>query len=120
MLARAAEKRAYRLLLGGDVTGRLAIADGAYRGVVSSGTFTLGHVGPAAMDEVLRIAAPGAVLVISVNAAHWQAEGFAAKFAGLAPFVSGLHLPEVPIYGPAADAAHRGDRAVLATFRKAG
>ena len=119
MLARAAEKRVYRRLFEGDVTARLDVPDDTYAGVVSSGTFTCGHVGPAAIAELLRVAAPGALLVLSVNAAHWGPAGFAAIFAALAPRITGLSLPEVPIYGPAADAAHRGDRALLATFRKA-
>lgn len=118
MLDRAAEKHAYRRLFTGDVTARLDCADGTYAGVISSGTFTLGHVGPQALDEVLRLAAPGALIVLSVNAAHFQAAGFAAKFQALAGRIGPLALPEVPIYGPAADPAHRADRANLATFRK--
>lgn len=119
MLARAAEKRVYRSLFEGDVTARLPVAEGAYAGLVSSGTFTCGHVGPEAIHELLRVAAPGALLVLSVNAAHWGPAGFAATFAALGPAIRDLSLPEVPIYGPRADPAHRGDRALLATFRKA-
>ena len=119
MLARAAEKRVYRSLFEGDVTARLPVADGAYRGLVSSGTFTCGHVGPGAIAELLRVAAPGALFVLSVNAAHWGPAGFAETFAALGGAIRDLALPEVPIYGPAADPAHRGDRALLATFRKA-
>lgn len=119
MLARAAEKRVYRRLFEGDVTGRLDLPDAAYAGVVSSGTFTCGHVGPGALPELLRVAAPGALLVLSVNAAHWGPAGFATAFDALAPAIRDLALPEAAIYGPAADPAHRGDRALLATFRKA-
>ena len=118
MLARAAEKRVYRRLFEGDVTARLPVADGAYAGLVSSGTFTCGHVGPEAIRELLRVAAPGALLVLSVNAVHWGPAGFAATFAALGPAIRELSLPEVAIYGPGADPVHRGDRAVLAIFRK--
>lgn len=118
MLTRAEEKRVYRRLFQGDVTGRLDVADATYSGIISSGTFTLGHVGPEALDELLRVAAPGALFVLSVNAAHFEAAGFAAKFRALQGVIAGLRLPEVPIYGPGADEDHRGDRAKLATFRK--
>ena len=52
MLARAGDKKSatgepvYRELFAADLTGKLDIASDAYAGVVSSGTFTLGHVGP--------------------------------------------------------------------------
>lgn len=118
MLARAEEKRLYSRLFVGDVTGRLAIADGRYQGIVSSGTFTLGHVGPGAIAELLRVAASGALLVLSVNKAHWISAGFGAEFSALAHQITPPDLPEVLIYGPGADPSHREDRAILATFRK--
>lgn len=118
MLQVAHEKRVYSSLFEGDLTGRLAVKDGTYAGIVSSGTFTLGHVGPEAIDELLRIAAPGALFVLSVNAAHYQSAGFAATFARLGAQISAPDLPIVAIYGPNADPAHRDDRAILATFRK--
>jgi predicted TPR repeat methyltransferase len=118
MLAHAREKRVYSSLFEGDVTGRLAVRDGTYRGIVSSGTFTLGHVGPQAIAELLRIAAPGALFVLSVHAAHWARAGFAAWFEAAAPPITPPDLPVVPIYGPSADPAHRGDRAFLASFLK--
>ncbi|MCR9149844.1 MAG: class I SAM-dependent methyltransferase [Rhodobacteraceae bacterium] len=119
MLAVAAGKRVYRRLFEGDVTGRLEVADATYAGVTSSGTFTCGHVGPEAIHELLRLAAPGALFVLSVNAAHWGPAGFAATFAALGDRIEGLELPAVPIYGDGGDPAHRDDRALLATFRKA-
>jgi predicted TPR repeat methyltransferase len=119
MLAAAARKGHYRHLFEGDVTARLDVAGESYAGIVSSGTFTCGHVGPEAIHELLRIAAPGALFVLSVNAAHWGPAGFAETFEGLGTAIRGLALPEVPIYGPGADPAHRSDRAVLATFRRA-
>lgn len=118
MLAQAREKRVYSSLFEGDVTARLAVGDGTCRGIVSSGTFTLGHVGPQAIAELLRIAAPGALFVLSVNAAHWEGAGFAAWLETVAALITPPDLPEVPIYGPSADPAHRNDRAFLASFRK--
>ena len=46
---------------------------------MSAGTFTHGHVGPAAISNLLDVALSGAVFVISVNAAHFQSAGFATQ-----------------------------------------
>ena len=85
--------------------------------MVRAGTFTHGHVGPEAIDELLRIARPGALFVLGINAAHFAAHGFEAKFATLRDKVTGLTLREVPIYGAGADAAHQGDMAAVAVFK---
>lgn len=118
MLSVAAQGGAYRRLFEGDILGRLDTADGAYAGVVSAGTFTLGHVGPAALDEVLRVTAPGGWIVLSVNRAHFEAAGFAPALDALGSRIAGLALPEVAIYGPAATGPHARDTAFIARFRK--
>lgn len=120
MLARAAGKGVYRTLHQGDVTRPLALPPG-YGGVVSSGTFTHGHVGPEALPPLLTLAAPGALFALSVNAAIWDRLGFAAAFAALGGAITGLDLREVPIYGKGArarDPAHADDRALVVRFRK--
>lgn len=113
MLARAEVKGVYRALHVGDVTAGCGLPDGTYAGIVSAGTFTLGHLGPGALPELLRLARPGAAFALSVNAVHFGAAGFGAAFAALG--VPGLRLDEVPIYGAGGDGA---DRAFIATFRK--
>lgn len=118
MLAVAARKDVYRELFKGDLTTRLDVADGAYRSVVSAGTFTTGHVGPAALDEVMRVLAPGGCGVISVNARHWQSEGFADAFAALRPRLSSLERIEVSIYGPRNTGPHAADKGLVVRFHK--
>lgn len=106
MLAQAAEKRTadngpvYRQLMEADLTQPIALADAAYAGIVSSGTFTHGHVGPSALGELFRVAAPGAVAAIGINAEHFSEHGFAARFdqAIAAGDIEGLELIEVPVY----------------------
>lgn len=119
MLGQAEEKGVYRRLFTGDVLAGLDVPDGDYAGVVSSGTFTHGHVGPAALDEVLRILAPGGHAALSVNAAHFEAEGFAAKLEEMRPALSNLSLKSVAIYGPNAAHDHAQDRATLVVMTKA-
>jgi predicted TPR repeat methyltransferase len=118
MLAVAAAKGIYQRLFPGDITARLDLPDGHYAGVVSSGTFTLGHVGPAALDEVLRITRPGGLVVMSVNVKHYEQAGFAAKFAALGPQIAGLSLDEKPFYGPGASGDHATDRGYVVGFRR--
>ena len=118
MLAVAAEKGLYRDAIQGDLTARLPIGDAVYGAVVSSGTFTHGHVGPDALDELLRVARPGAQFVLSINATHFEARGFAAKFAALEPHISHLTHQLADIYGPGADEAHKQDQAQITTFLK--
>ena len=83
MVRVAGERGIYRELLVGDVTQVLERDDASYAGVVSSGTFTHGHVGPEPFDEILRILAPGGVLACTVHHELWESRGFAAKFAEL-------------------------------------
>lgn len=81
MLDEARQKRVgssqvYRNLREADLTGSLAIDSGSYRGIVSVGTFTHGHLGPASFDELIRVAVPGALCVIGINSAHYVNLGF--------------------------------------------
>ena len=120
MLARARDKGVYRRLFVGNLLDRLATEDGTYDGAVSSGTFTHGHVGPSALTEVLRVLAPGGLAVLSVNAAHFKTRGFDLVFETFRAEgrITGLTFSRVPIYGPGAPQEHRGDMAVLASFRR--
>jgi len=74
MLHKAAEKATddgaavYAEVAEADLTVGIDADDGTFAGAVSAGTFTHGHVGPDALDEVLRVCRPGAVLALSVNA----------------------------------------------------
>ncbi|MEM7239015.1 MAG: methyltransferase domain-containing protein, partial [Pseudomonadota bacterium] len=68
MLEVAGTKGIYRDLIRADLTQPLAIGAGTYGGLVSAGTFTHGHVGPACLPELLRIARSGALFCLSINA----------------------------------------------------
>ncbi|MFN6978469.1 MAG: class I SAM-dependent DNA methyltransferase [Gemmobacter sp.] len=119
MLAQAAAKGVYRTLVEGDVTRPLPLADGQYAGVVSSGTFTAGHVGPAAIPVLMRLAAPGALFCLSVHERVWDSRGFPAAFAALGRAIADFEARAVPVYAGQAAGAHAADRAHLVRFRKA-
>jgi predicted TPR repeat methyltransferase len=117
MLEQARGKGVYRRLFEGDATAGLAVPDATYAGIVSAGTFTLGHLGPEVLPELLRIARPDALFVLSVNAAHHAAAGFGPALAALGGLIADLAQEEVPIY--AGEGVHAADRAFILRFRKA-
>lgn len=90
----------YRALLEADLTQPLDIPTGTYAGAVSVGTFTHGHVGPAALDELVRIIRPSGVAAIGINAAHFDTTGFGAALDQLVSEgrIRDLRFVEVPIY----------------------
>ncbi len=118
MLGVAHMKDIYHDLHVGDVNHPLDLPVPNYSGVVSAGTFTLGHVGPSALTNLLNIAASGAVFVISVNIKHFEVAGFGAFIDSLSDQISGLIVTDVRIYDDRADAGHRHDLARLVSFRK--
>ncbi len=79
MLAQAERKEIYTALHRGDLTKVLAITDDAYDAVISVGTFTCGHVGPEALDELVRITSPGGFLCITVREQAWEEDDYRAQ-----------------------------------------
>lgn len=83
MLEVAGQKGVYRDLHQGDLLARLPLEDNSYGAAVSAGTFTEGHVGPDALDEVIRVVAPGGLVCISVNNRIYDAQDYDAALDGL-------------------------------------
>lgn len=120
MLEVAMTKGIYRTAITADLTQKLPMAKASYSGIVSSGTFTTGHVGPDAIDALLHIACKGAQFALSINAQHFEAAGFGSKLRALqAGSIQNLTLPETRIYGDRATGEHRNDIALIALFEKA-
>lgn len=82
MLAVAARKGVYQALHQAALGGPLPFGDGAFAAVISAGVFTSGHVGAEGLDELIRICAPGGVIVLTVKTTLWQ-EGFGDRIAAL-------------------------------------
>jgi len=76
----AADQPIYSGLHTGDLTTSLNLPDNAYSGIISCGTFTHGHVGPEAFDELYRIAQPGALFALGINPDHFFNQGFETRF----------------------------------------
>jgi len=83
MIRVAGQRRIYRELVVGDINQALEPADASYDGVVSTGTFTHGHVGPQPLDEIFRILKPGGILACTVHDELWESMGFRAKLCAL-------------------------------------
>ncbi|MGI9414213.1 MAG: class I SAM-dependent DNA methyltransferase, partial [Hyphomicrobiales bacterium] len=83
MLERAGTRGIYRALIRADLTRPLEIDDESYGAAISSGTFTLGHVGPEPIPEIFRVLRSGAYFACTVHRDIWRAQGFEAAFAAL-------------------------------------
>jgi SAM-dependent methyltransferase len=119
MLAIAARKGLYRTLIEADATQPLPLADGAYGGVVSCGTFTHGHVGPECLPELLRVTRPGALFCCGTIPAVLDGAGFGSALARLvaADAITPVRFREIAIY-EGADHPHAGDRGLVMVFRR--
>ena len=100
MLSEAQRTGAYRDLFQADLTDPSTLPKGRYGGLVSCGTFTIGHLGPDYLESTLKMARPGALCAIAVNRSHFEAEGFSSRLELLVErkVVTPPELPVVPIY----------------------
>ena len=119
MLEEANKKGVYRRTIQGDLTRPLPFPDGTYAAVVSAGTFTHGHVGPEALDEMLRIAQPGALFILTIKKDHFTDRGFAEKFDDLSTRIKAFETVVLPIYDVAPEDGTSADQGLIAVFRKA-
>jgi len=119
MLDVAAAKGIYRRCMLGNLLEPLDIPDGAYGGIISSGTFTHGHVGPECLPELLRVTMPGGVFVCGTIASVLDGLGFGSTLAQLVARreISPVEFREIPIY-EGADHPHAKDRGLVMVFRK--
>lgn len=119
MLDQAMRKDIYRDAIEADLNLGIPVPRESYSGIVSSGTFTHGHVGPDVIPALLRVARPGAQFALSINAKHFEAQGFSTALAALdGDKIHNLSLPEVRIYGDLAAGENKDDTAFVALFEK--
>lgn len=118
MLEIARGKGIYRNLIEGNLLAPLDLPDAAYGGVISCGTFTHGHVGPACLPELLRVTRPGALFVCGTIPAVMDGMGFGSALATLQASgrISPLRFAEIKIYDKD-DHPHAQDRGLVMIFR---
>ena len=124
MLAEAAKKErvdgssCYRALFERDLTQQVDGTGAPYDALMSSGTFTHGHLGPEAIRNLLPLVRAGGYFLIGANAEHFAAKGFEAYLAGLVaegaitePVYQRIHVYEE-------GSPHYGDQSVVSRFQR--
>ena len=117
MLKVAESKKIYERGFLSDLTEEIPMENDIYDGVVSSGTFTHGHVGPSAMVELVRVTKPTGLVTISVNEKHWIALNFANEVEKLNKYVRNYTFKKVSIYGEQSTHDHKDDKAIILTIK---
>ena len=88
MLHQAKLKKCYSTLIEADITRKIPLEDNSLGAAVSAGTFTHGHVGPDAFDELLRVVKPGGLFVLSINSKFFIKADFKDKFSKIKNLIS--------------------------------
>jgi len=117
MLKIADSKKIYKRSFLSDLTKEIPVDDGSYDGVVSSGTFTHGHVGPSSIRELVRVTKPGGLITISVNEKHWISLDFAGEVENLNQYTRNCTLNKISIYGEQSKHDHKDDKAIILTIK---
>ena len=117
MLKVADSKNIYKRCFLSDLTKEIPVDDSFYDGVVSSGTFTHGHVGPSAMFELVRVTKPGGLITISVNEKHWFALDFESEIKKLSHYIKNYVLKKISIYGEQSSHDHKEDKAIILSIK---
>jgi predicted TPR repeat methyltransferase len=124
MLEQAARTGVYRTLRHADLTDPSARIEARYGGIISSGTFTIGHLQPRDLTLVLRLGLPDALCCFGINSAHFVEAAFAEELGRLlaGQAIVGLTTREVPSYAvgnPIYDPQEPINRTTIAVFRLA-
>lgn len=83
MLAQAEKKAVYDELVQADLSKPLELPDNKYDAVNCTGTFTYGHVGADAFDELVRVTRPGGIVCFTIREGAYEALGYQDKMAEL-------------------------------------
>lgn len=83
MLALAGKSGAYRRLILQNAEAPSSVPQAAYDAVICVGSFGAGHLGPGAIGGLVKLALPGAPVVIFMNAEPYVDEGYEAHLRSL-------------------------------------
>ena len=118
MLESAKSKNCYNKLIEADLTKNLDIEKNYYGAIVSAGTFTHGHIGPNALDELLRVTKPSGLFVITIHSKVYVNQNFEQKFQDINEQITDLTFHEEKAYGNNPDKDHGNDTVFITVFRK--
>ena len=108
----------YRLLLERDLTQEVLDTNAPYDGLISSGTFTHGHLGPEAIGNLIPLTRQGGWVVIGVNNEHFLATGFEEKLKKLVNdgTIFNPRIERIDVYEEGS--VRRGDMARVLIFQR--
>ena len=118
MLESIKSKNCYNKLIEADLTKNLDIDNNYYGAIVSAGTFTHGHIGPNALDELLRVTKPSGLFVITIHSKVYVNQNFEQKFQDINEQITDLTFHEEKAYGNNPDKDHGNDTVFITVFRK--
>tara|TARA_B100001250_G_scaffold144898_1_gene124048 strand:- start:208 stop:831 length:624 start_codon:yes stop_codon:yes gene_type:complete len=117
MLEIAKSKNIYKRSFLSDLTKEVPVDNSFYDGVVSSGTFTHGHVGPSSIRELVRVTKPGGLITISINEKHWISLDFEGEVEKLSQYTRNYTIKKISIYGEQSKHDHKNDKAIILTIK---
>lgn len=119
MIEVAEKKSLYRQIFHLDLTLGCTALPNDYGGVISAGTFTHGHLGPAVLAALLGVGRAGSLFCIGVNLQHYESKGFRQTLEQLHSAAAIKTINEIihPIFGNNSD-GHGQDKALVLLFRK--
>ena len=115
--ARTDGSAVYRQLYERDLTRDVPNENAPYEALISSGTFTHGHLGPESLRNLLPLLAHDGWLVVGVNNEHFEAKDFAGELDALVS-IGAITQPEIlriDVYEPGS--VHYGDQARVIVTR---
>ena len=118
MLNEAKIKGCYSSLIEADITKKIPLENDSIGGVISAGTFTHGHVGPDAIDELIRIIKPGGLFVLSINSKFFIEAGFKAKFVQIKNIISPPLFEKFSAHGKNINKTYNEVKIFACIFRK--
>jgi predicted TPR repeat methyltransferase len=107
----------YRALYERDLTRDVSNENAPYEALISSGTFTHGHLGPECLRNLLPLLANKGWLVVGVNNEHFEAKGFAGELESLVALgaITEPQILRIDVYE--AGSVHHGDQARVIVTR---
>jgi len=121
MLAVANTKSVYRNLYPFDLTQPIDGLPTDYKAVISSGTFTHGHLGPKSLVNLLSLCSEEAIFTIGINSLHFNDKGFNIILNELekSSKIKMLNIIKQDIYSKHINLDnHQNAKALICTFRK--
>ena len=118
MLKAAKLKNCYSKIIEADLTKKLNIESDHYGAIVSAGTFTHGHIGPDALNELLRITKPNGLFIITIHSKFFTKSNFEQKFKDIQDLITNPVYHEESAYGNNPDKEHGKDTIFITVFRK--